>query len=166
MKLLAPKTVILIGGENAISSKLEQEIKTTFNTETKRIAGQDRYQTATRIAEELGNREEIKTAYMVSGNGEADALSVASKAGEEKQPIILVNKDGITEESYKWLTERKLENAYFIGGPSAINDSVIAKMNDITTEDISGNRIYGDSRVDTNAKVIENSMEILIYRLY
>ncbi len=28
-------------------------------------------------------------------------------------------------------------------------------MNDITTEDISGNRIYGDSRVDTNAKVIE-----------
>ncbi len=60
MKLLAPKTVILIGGENAISSKLEQEIKTTFNTETKRIAGQDRYQTATRIAEELGNREEIK----------------------------------------------------------------------------------------------------------
>ncbi|HEK4750328.1 cell wall-binding protein Cwp22 [Clostridioides difficile] len=155
MKLLAPKTVILIGGENAISSKLEQEIKTTFNTETKRIAGQDRYQTATRIAEELGNREEIKTAYMVSGNGEADALSVASKAGEEKQPIILVNKDGITEESYKWLTERKLENAYFIGGPSAINDSVIAKMNDITTEDISGNRIYGDSRVDTNAKVIE-----------
>ena len=155
MKLLAPKTVILIGGENAISSKLEQEIKTTFNTETKRIAGQDRYQTATRIAEELGNREEIKTAYMVSGNGEADALSVASKAGEEKQPIILVNKDGITEESYKWLTERKLENAYFIGGPSAINDSVIAKMNDITTEDISRNRIYGDSRVDTNAKVIE-----------
>ncbi|MEL0679021.1 cell wall-binding protein Cwp22 [Clostridioides difficile] len=155
MKLLAPKTVILIGGENAISSKLEQEIKTTFNTETKRIAGQDRYQTATRIAEELGNREEIKTAYMVSGNGEADALSVASKAGEEKQPIILVNKDGITEESYKWLKERKLENAYFIGGPSAINDSVIAKMNDITTEDISGNRIYGDSRVDTNAKVIE-----------
>ncbi|HBG5346720.1 TPA: cell wall-binding protein Cwp22 [Clostridioides difficile] len=155
IKLLAPKTVILIGGENAISSKLEQEIKTTFNTETKRIAGQDRYQTATRIAEELGNREEIKTAYMVSGNGEADALSVASKAGEEKQPIILVNKDGITEESYKWLTERKLENAYFIGGPSAINDSVIAKMNEITTEGISGNRIYGDSRVDTNAKVIE-----------
>ncbi|OJT81629.1 hypothetical protein BM534_21810, partial [Clostridioides difficile] len=59
----------MIGGENAISSKLEQEIKTTFNTETKRIAGQDRYQTATRIAEELGNREEIKTAYMVSGMG-------------------------------------------------------------------------------------------------
>ncbi|NJI79642.1 L,D-transpeptidase family protein [Clostridioides difficile] len=155
MKLLAPKTVILIGGENAISSKLEQEIKTTFNTETKRIAGQDRYQTATKIATELGSREEIKTAYMVSGSGEADALSIASKAGEEKQPIILVKKDGITEESYAWLTERKLENAYFIGGPSAINDSTIAKMNEITTEDVSGNRIYGNSRVDTNAKVIE-----------
>lgn len=155
MKLLAPKTVILIGGENAISSKLEQEIKTTFNTETKRISGQDRYQTAIKIATELGNREEIKTAYMVSGNGEADALSIASKAGEEKQPIILVKKDGITEESYAWLTERKLENAYFIGGPSAISDSAIAKMNEITTEDVSGNRIYGNSRVDTNAKVIE-----------
>lgn len=155
MNLLAPKTVILIGGENAISSKLEQEIKTTFNTETKRIAGQDRYQTATKIATELGSREEIKTAYMVSGSGEADALSIASKAGEEKQPIILVKKDGITEESYAWLTERKLENAYFIGGPSAISDSAIAKMNEITTEDVSGNRIYGNSRVDTNAKVIE-----------
>lgn len=155
MNLLAPKTVILIGGENAISSKLEQEIKTTFNTETKRIAGQDRYQTATKIATELGSREEIKTAYMVSGSGEADALSIASKAGEEKQPIILVKKDGITEESYAWLTERKLENAYFIGGPSAISDSSIAKMNEITTEDVSGNRVYGNSRVDTNAKVIE-----------
>lgn len=155
MNSLAPKTVILIGGENAISSKLEQEIKTTFNAETKRISGQDRYQTAIRIAEELGNREEIKTAYMVSGNGEADALSVASKAGEEKQPIILVKKDGITEESYTWLTERKLENAYFIGGPNAINDSAITKMNEITTEDVSGNRIYGNDRLDTNAKVIE-----------
>ncbi|MGX9757461.1 cell wall-binding repeat-containing protein [Clostridioides difficile] len=155
MNSLAPKTVILIGGENAISSKLEQEIKTTFNVETKRISGQDRYQTAIKIAEELGNREEIKTAYMVSGSGEADALSVASKAGEEKQPIILVKKDGITEESYTWLTERKLENAYFIGGPNAINDSAIAKMNEITTEDVSGNRIYGNDRLDTNAKVIE-----------
>lgn len=155
MNSLAPKTVILIGGENAISSKLEQEIKTTFNAETKRISGQDRYQTAIKIAEELGNREEIKTAYMVSGSGEADALSVASKAGEEKQPIILVKKDGITEESYTWLTERKLENAYFIGGPNAINDSAIAKMNEITTEDVSGNRIYGNDRLDTNAKVIE-----------
>nr|UWI49295.1 cell wall-binding repeat-containing protein [Clostridioides difficile] len=155
MNSLAPKTVILIGGENAISSKLEQEIKTTFNAETKRISGQDRYQTAIKIANELGNREEIKTAYMVSGNGEADALSVASKAGEEKQPIILVKKDGITEESYTWLTERKLENAYFIGGPNAINDSAIAKMNEITTEDVSGNRIYGNDRLDTNAKVIE-----------
>lgn len=155
MNSLAPKTVILIGGENAISSKLEQEIKSTFNAETKRISGQDRYQTAVRIANELGNREEIKTAYMVSGNGEADALSVASKAGEEKQPIILVKKDGITEESYIWLTERKLENAYFIGGPNAINDSTIAKMNEITTEDVSGNRIYGNDRLDTNAKVIE-----------
>ncbi|NMS90312.1 L,D-transpeptidase family protein [Clostridioides difficile] len=155
MNSLAPKTVILIGGENAISSKLEQEIKTTFNVETKRIAGQDRYQTATKIATELGSREEIKTAYMVSGSGEADALSIASKAGEEKQPIILVKKDGITEESYAWLTERKLENAYFIGGPSAISDSAIAKMNEITTEDVSGNRIYGNSRLDTNAKVIE-----------
>lgn len=151
---LAPSQIILIGGNNAIGSEVENQIKARFKVEPKRIAGNDRYETAFKIAKELETKEQIQTAYVVYGGGEPDALSIASKAGEDKQPIILTQKDNINEEVYTWLSEKQLTNAYFIGGQNAISDKVISDIDKITTEDVTKNRVAGKDRADTNAKVI------------
>ena len=156
MKEIAPQKVIIVGGENAVSKALEAKIANDYAVEVQRIAGKDRYATSFEIAKALvESGAEIKTAYIVSGMGEADALSVASKAGEDKQPIILTGKDSISPEMYEWLKEQNLEDAYFIGGNKVISDDVINSVNEITTNDVTANRIAGNNREETNAKVIE-----------
>ena len=156
MKEIAPQKVIIVGGENAVSKALEAKIENDYAVEVQRIAGKDRYATSFEIAKKLAeNGVEIKTAYIVSGKGEADALSVASKAGADKQPIILTGKDAIDPEMYAWLKGQNLEDAYFIGGNKVISDNVINSVNEITTNDVTANRIAGNNREETNAKVIE-----------
>lgn len=156
MKEIAPQKVIIVGGENAVSKVLEAKIANDYAVEVQRIAGKDRYATSFEIAKKLvESGAEINTAYIVAGTGEADALSVASKAGADKQPIILTGKDSIAPEMYAWLKEQNLEDAYFIGGNKVISDNVINSVNEITTNDVTANRIAGNNREETNAKVIE-----------
>lgn len=156
MKEIAPQKVIIVGGENAVSKALEAKIANDYAVEVQRIAGKDRYATSFEIAKKLvESGAEINTAYIVAGTGEADALSVASKAGADKQPIILTGKDSINPEMYAWLKEQNLEDAYFIGGNKVISDDVINSVNEITTNDVTANRIAGNNREETNAKVIE-----------
>lgn len=156
MKEIAPQKVIIVGGENAVSKVLEAKIANDYAVEVQRIAGKDRYATSFEIAKKLvESGAEINTAYIVAGTGEADALSVASKAGADKQPIILTGKDSINPEMYAWLKEQNLEDAYFIGGNKVISDNVINSVNEITTNDVTANRIAGNNREETNAKVIE-----------
>lgn len=156
MKEIAPQKVIIVGGENAVSKALEAKIANDYAVEVQRIAGKDRYATSFEIAKKLvEGGAEINTAYIVAGTGEADALSVASKAGADKQPIILTGKDSIDPEMYAWLKEQNLEDAYFIGGNKVISDNVINSVNEITTNDVTANRIAGNNREETNAKVIE-----------
>lgn len=156
MKEIAPQKVIIVGGENAVSKALEAKIANDYAVEVQRIAGKDRYATSFEIAKKLvESGAEINTAYIVAGTGEADALSVASKAGADKQPIILTGKDSIAPEMYAWLKEQNLKDAYFIGGNKVISDNVINSVNEITTNDVTANRIAGNNREETNAKVIE-----------
>ena len=156
MKEITPQKVIIVGGENAVSKALETKIANDYAVEVQRIAGKDRYATSFEIAKKLvESGAEINTAYIVAGTGEADALSVASKAGADKQPIILTGKDSIAPEMYAWLKEQNLEDAYFIGGNKVISDNVINSVNEITTNDVTANRIAGNNREETNAKVIE-----------
>ncbi len=47
---------------------------------------------------------------------------------------------------YEWLKEQNLEDAYFIGGNKVISDDVINSVNEITTNDVTANRIAGNNR--------------------
>lgn len=153
---IAPQKIIIVGGTNAVSTALENKISKDYAVKVERISGKDRYDTSFEIAKKLAeNGVAIEKVYVVSGKGEADALSVASKAGEEKQPIILTDKDSINMDMFNWLKEQNLQDAYFIGGDRVISNNVINSVNDITVNDVSKNRISGSNREETNAKVIE-----------
>ena len=156
IKAINPSKVVIIGGEGVVSKSIESKVAKDYSAEVTRIAGKDRYATSFEIAKQLeAQGVSIDTAYVVSGKGEPDALSVASKAGEQKQPIILTQKDAINEDVYAWLSEKSLQDAYFIGGNSMISNKVIDSVNNITSNDVSANRIAGKNREETNAKVIE-----------
>ena len=156
LKRLNPKNITLIGGTSVIQENVVTELKSILpNSSSTRIGGVDRYETSLKIAKEISSINDINKVYVTSGIGEPDALSIASKAGQEKQPIILSSKDSVDDSTYNWLQSQDVKDAYFIGGGAVLADNVITKVNAVTSNDVSKNRIYGETRQDTNAKVIE-----------
>ncbi|MGL6107824.1 family 10 glycosylhydrolase [Romboutsia sp.] len=153
---LKPNKVIIVGGTSVVQDKVINEVKSILsNTTTKRVGGIDRYETSLLIAKEVATINTINKVYVAGGTGEPDALSIAAKAGEEKQPIILSPKDNLTTSTYNWLSSQNLKEAYFIGGNAVLSDTVVNKMNAITTNNVLNNRVAGSTRQETNAKVIE-----------
>ncbi|MBY2478182.1 N-acetylmuramoyl-L-alanine amidase [Clostridioides difficile] len=156
LKRLNPKDVIIIGDENSISKTSANQIKSTVNASQTRLSGSNRYETSLLIAKEIDKNHDVDKVYITNATGgEVDALTIAAKAGQDKQPIILTDKDSITNNTYKWLEGEDLQSAYFIGGPQMISTNVINKVNDITKDSVTNNRVSGADRHETNANVIK-----------
>ncbi|MFL8709475.1 N-acetylmuramoyl-L-alanine amidase [Clostridioides sp. GD02377] len=156
LKRLNPKDVIIIGDENSISKTSSNQIKTAVNASQTRLSGSNRYETSLLIAKEIDKNHDVDKVYITNATGgEVDALTIAAKAGQDEQPIILTDKDSITNNTYKWLESEDLQSAYFIGGPQMISTNVINKINDITKDSVTNNRVYGADRHETNANVIK-----------
>lgn len=158
IKRLNPTDIIIIGGDGVISNKVENELKSLKNVI--RIGGVDRHETSLKIAKEIDKYNDVNTIFIANAyKGESDALTIAAKAGQDKQPIILSDKTSIPNDTYNWLKNENLTNSYFIGGENNLTTDVIHQMAKITKvpsgQSVYKNRVYGNDRYETNAKVME-----------
>ncbi len=156
LKRLNPSKVIVIGGNNSMSNSVVEAIKAVNSKiSVQRIGGDTRYQTSINIAKEIDKTNNVSKLYIGAGNGEADSLSIASLAGKEKTPIVLTQKDGVDNEAEQFIKSNKVSNIYFIGGVEKISNKAIEQVGKIVNKDISNNRVAGQTRQETNAKVID-----------
>ncbi|MFL8673601.1 cell wall-binding repeat-containing protein [Clostridioides sp. GD02404] len=156
IKRLNPSKVIVIGGNNSMPNAVIESIKAiNSKISVQRIGGGTRYQTSINIAKEIDKTNNVNKLYIGAGNGEADSLSIASLAGKEKTPIVLTQKDGVDNETEQFIKSNKVSNIYFIGGVEKISNKAIEQVGKIVDKDISKNRVAGQSRQETNAKVID-----------
>lgn len=154
MVRLGVNRVILIGGTSVISDGVSSSLRANGYA-VSRIGGTNRYETSLKIAKELDQLVDVNTTFLAYGYGEPDALSIAAQAGTVMQPIILTDKGNVPANTYDWLRTESLETSYFIGGTTVIQPSVMTSMQSITAQDIMANRLSGENRQDTNAKVID-----------
>ncbi|MGO1044698.1 cell wall-binding repeat-containing protein [Clostridioides difficile] len=156
LKRLNPSKVIVIGGNNSMPNSVVEAIKgINSKISVQRIGGNTRYQTSINIAKEIDKTNNVGKLYIGAGNGEADSLSIASLAGKEKTPIVLTQKDGVDNEAEQFIKSNKVSNVYFIGGVEKISNKAIEQVGKIANKDVSKNRIAGQNRQETNAKVID-----------
>ncbi|HBG3257626.1 TPA: cell wall-binding protein Cwp10 [Clostridioides difficile] len=156
LKRLNPSKVVVIGGNNSMPNSVVEAIKAVNSKiSVQRIGGDTRYQTSINIAKEIDKTNNISKLYIGAGNGEADSLSIASLAGKEKTPIVLTQKDGVDNEAEQFIKSNKVSNIYFIGGVEKISNKAIEQVGKIVNKDISNNRVAGQTRQETNAKVID-----------
>lgn len=156
IKRLGAKNVIIVGGTGVITQDVEQQLSSLGVSKITRLGGSDRYETALLVAQYIdSNLYDIENIVVTNGLGEADALSIAPVSGRDSMPIILVRSNSINSSIYNWLSGEGINNAYIIGGTTAVNDSVLNQVNGITKNDISGNRIGGSTRYETNAFIID-----------
>jgi len=85
-----PKTVYIVGGSGVVSLAVEEKVKELIpSTQTVRLGGTDRYDTAIKIINQFEPKPSI--VYLASGNGFADALAGSVLAARNAAPIVLVD---------------------------------------------------------------------------
>ncbi|MGO5092832.1 cell wall-binding repeat-containing protein [Clostridium sp. LCP25S3_F10] len=140
------KTVYIATGEGVISNKAKTQLeKAGFNVE--RLGGKNRYETAKNILDAFKKEGGKATnVALVSGNGLADALSVAPEAAKSGMPILLTDgKDAVAANLAE--VAKAADKVYAIGGNGVISDALVQQLK--------ADRVSGHSRYETNAEVIK-----------
>lgn len=140
--------VFIIG--KSISSNVEDTLS-SMGIKSERIGGQDRYETATFVADYVGIKDRI---VVVSGENYPDALSIAPIAAIMDMPIILVNKDVIPDVVKNSLKDKDYKCTYVIGSEGAVSESVKSQFKN-------SERIFGQNRYDTNIAIINRFIDVL-----
>lgn len=155
---LDAQKVYIVGG--AISESVEKELKDVHGLKVDRISGDDRYETSMEVANEMVDNQKVnvKDVFVVGGKGEADALSAGAVAARKGKvaPILLTNKDKLSKDIKYFIDKQAVgSHAYVVGGTSSVSTSVYNEVLDVVGAKSRIDRLSGDNRQDTNAKVVE-----------
>lgn len=144
---LGAKYVTIVGGNGAVSDSIQEELE-SMNITVDRVWGADRYETSVAVAKKLGSFNSIVVA---SGQGYADALSIAPVAADQGMPILLTSKDSVPGNVKNYIDDNKagITNTYVVGGSGIITDDSVASLPADT-------RIGGSDRYETNVDVMDH----------
>lgn len=140
---LKVKKVFIIGGTGVVSNNVKSQIE-SMGIGTTRIYGQDRFETSVEVAKNLKN---VNGVVVTSGEGFADALSIAPIAAQKGMPILLTDKGDLSSSVKGFLSNSSYTESYIVGGTGVVSDNIASQLK--------GNmRLAGDSRYATNAAVL------------
>lgn len=153
IKRLQPEKVYLLGGNNAIGTNVETQLKgLSFinDGDITRISGKERYETAVKVADEVNNKDEI---FVVTKDEKSpDALSIASYASMMQIPILYTTKDTLHESVEAYMKENAIKNVTIIGGQSAVSSGVERELANLAPN---VTRVYGLDRYQTSLTIAE-----------
>lgn len=147
--------VYILGGTAVVSADMEAKIKAVGFSQITRLGGTDRYETSVKIADQLQVKSgtPIVLAY---GENYPDALSISSIAAEMQYPILLVQKDGISNAVKNEIASINPSKVYIIGGEGVISSAVESQVEQITSLDTTNIiRVAGQDRYDTSLAVAQ-----------
>lgn len=142
---LNAKEVIILGGEQAVSTNIEGELE-ELGLKTSRLSGSNRFETAEIIADELNSYHQSDSAVLVDGFEFADAMSIAPFAAKEGMPIYLTRSNNLMNEE----SLEAYKQIYIVGGENAVSASVEERLNDRAF------RLEGSNRYETNMEVLNH----------
>jgi putative cell wall-binding protein len=161
LKDLEVKNVIIVGGTNAVSKSVEDEIA-KFAT-VKRVSGADRYATSVEVAKALAAKTEKAPVEVAVANGAdsafADSLSISSIAAYKGMPILLTGKTALPKVVADYTKDLDLTKSYVIGGTAVVSDKVEKALENST-------RLSGANRYSTNAAVLGAFEDVKYDKVY
>lgn len=128
--------VIILGGTASVSTAVEAQVRaicptTTSCIQVERIAGRNRSETATRIADHLVEESGDPVLHVNLARGDAfpDALAGAAHAGDETGPILFAESPtSLGDATRDWLRAHAdtIESIDVFGDSGAVSDAVVA----------------------------------------
>ncbi|MCA1065405.1 cell wall-binding repeat-containing protein [Rossellomorea aquimaris] len=138
---LKAKHVYILGGVGAIDSAVEIQLR-ELGMKITRIGGDDRFQTAAKIAAYLPSDKVV----VANGRNFPDALAVAPYAAKNGIPIVLTESTRLPQATKQIVNEKK--TTILIGGEGVVSSDVASKLPSYT-------RYGGVNRYETARKIIE-----------
>jgi putative cell wall-binding protein len=155
IRRLGADEAVLLGGEGALSPQVERDLE-AMGLVVRRVAGGNRFDTATRIAAALPETDEVFVAEgdsAIAGRGFPDALSAAGLASAQRKPVLLVLRDSLPPETANALAADV--DATIVGGTGAVSEDVARRIDDRVDAVV---RLSGASRYDTSRTVAEEAL--------
>ncbi len=158
LRRLGAGSIILVGGTGAISSGVENALRTEFG-EVRRIGGLNRFETAALVAREVAapraGSEYRGEVFIARGDAFADALSAAPYAYSQGMPILLVLPNAMPEHTANALAEIGATSAVVVGGQGAVGSAV---TNVLTQRGVTWRRIQGACRFTTSEALLREAV--------
>ncbi|NLI93089.1 MAG: cell wall-binding repeat-containing protein [Peptococcaceae bacterium] len=120
---LKPNKIVILGGAGAVSQEIENGLKANYQVQ--RIGGVDRYDTAAKIAAELGYKGKV---VIATGEDFHDALVAAPLAAYKGMPMLLAAKNKLPDFTLKALETIDPTETIVVGKSDAVDDSVLAAL--------------------------------------
>ena len=141
IKRLGASKAIILGGTDVVPGTVKDQLN-KMGLQVERISGDDRFETAAKIADRLGPYNQAVIAY---GMDFPDALSIAPYASEHGYPILLSKKNELPAVTNKALNG--INKTIVVGGPDVISNGVFNKIPNPT-------RYAGINRYATAAAIV------------
>lgn len=158
--------VVLLGGPGALSPAVEDDLRAAGIGSVTRIQGQDRNETATRVADRVralradglepsvpGADDEV---ILVEGanpdpsRGWPDAVSAGQLAAATGAPVLLTEATRLPEATRAWLAEHRPSRVTIVGGTVAVSAAVASRVDGLAGR---VTRIFGADRYATSELV-------------
>ena len=153
LQRLAPGQIYLTGGTGAVSTGVEDQLKTVAPVQ--RLFGADRYATAAAVAtwifKTVLGRASVPVVYVADGALFPDALTGGPAAAEQHGPLLLVPPSGSLPKSVTdALTALKPARIVVVGGTASVSSGVLVQLGAFGVPVI---RVAGSNRYLTAAEV-------------
>lgn len=145
IKRLQTKYFVKIGGEKSISNKVAKQLLPE-KSKVRSFKGADRYATNAEIIKEF---KDADTCIIASGENFADSLSIGAYATKNGYPIVLVQKNKISDVTKQALKDSKIKKCYIVGGENSVSKSLEKELPQVIE------RIAGNDRYETSLKIAD-----------
>ena len=159
--MLVASVLAVVAGSPAQAANTSFEVKIDHDNNAatatvRELAGQDRYDTALRLAKNFANSKgglgSVPTAFVSSGETLVDSISVAGLAGYTDAPILLTPTDSLHGGAADFMEDYGVSTVYVLGGSAAVSDSVVTALEGLNSGP-TVTRIAGDDRYATAAAI-------------
>ncbi|MDR1774376.1 MAG: cell wall-binding repeat-containing protein, partial [Clostridioides sp.] len=181
IKRIGTTDIVIVGGNKVVSDSVVSQLqKEITGVKVSRICGEDRYQTAIKVGEEvrklvsvsqsLTNSSNQNSVILAVGTNYPDAISVTSLAEYTNTPILLTGTDTLNEDTLNALKTWNITNVTIIGKEKAISQKVADIIKSLAISEDADNssgssitveRIGGEDRYETAKLIGEKLISLL-----
>lgn len=136
------------------AKKVDDNQGNDSNEVVKRLAGDDRYETAIKISKD--NFKSADTVVLASGTNSADALAASSLATSKSAPILLTKRNEIGKNVFDEIKRLNANNVIVVGGKVSISEKVVS---DLKNKNITVKRLAGDNRYETSYEIAKELLK-------